>query len=314
MRRIKTLAPVTLLLGTALALGAAVGLRATPADGAAGEKVKVGRFNYLRVDKLSLPESGTPSAVDIRLDGTGKALRVFARGSESAGTYLNDSGMLYTSGWIVVSGTATGQGEDLSIQHASKDPTMISVWSDVGGPAVQLRAANANGAYILSGLDRAGNYTFSVEEDGRLRWGSGTRPAMDANLYRTAPGSLRTDGAFAVSSRLSAGAAGPKSTLHVGGSQSVRRTAVEGDYDVTDQDYYVGVVNTDARRTVTLPSAQGREGRVYVIKDETGKADRQPIRVRAAGGQTIDGAPGVEIDSAYGGVRLISNGQNWFRM
>ena len=175
---------------------------------------------------------------------------------------------------------------------------MLAVWSDILGPAIQVRAANAGAeSYIFQALDREGDYTFSVEQDGSLPWGAASRAAMDTNLYRSAAGTLRTDG-----------------SLVVGGSQSVKRTAVRADYTPTDDDYYIGVADTSAPRTVTLPPAKGREGRVYVVKDESGGAGTHPIAVKAGPGETIDGVGALTIGTGYGVVRVTSSGEDWFGM
>src|SRR5207244_84786 len=97
------------------------------------------------------------------------------------------------------------------------------------------------------------HYTFSIEQDGRLRWGATSRAAMDTNLYRSTAKTLKTDGALVVAGKLGVGQADPVSTLHVSGSQSVQRTAVTGDYTLSESDYYIGVTDTAARRTITLP-------------------------------------------------------------
>src|SRR5262249_47024413 len=150
--------------------------------------------------------------LDIRLDGTGKAMRFFVPYASQARTYFNDSGMLYTNGWMVISGTSRGSGDGYNIDPPSLDPSMLSIWSDVGGPALQVRAANASGAYVFGGLDRFGKYTFSLEEDGSLLWGASSRSAMDTNLYRASASTLRTSGNFIADRTISAG------ELHVNGN------------------------------------------------------------------------------------------------
>jgi hypothetical protein len=141
---------------------------------------------------------GASSGLDLGLDGTGKALRFFYPGISNPRTYFNDSGMLYTNGWAVISGTYQGAGDGFNINPPSPDPFMLGIWSDVGGPAVQVRGSSAPGSYLISGLDQSANYTFSLEANGRLNWGGSTRAAMDTNLYRAGAGSLTTDGSLTV--------------------------------------------------------------------------------------------------------------------
>lgn len=292
-------------------------VRAEPAPAAAPiREPKLGEFTAVSIDK----QPGTESAFDIRLDGGGRAMRFFqnVKGDphpHDPPTYFNDAGMLYTRGWIVISGTTSGTGQGYNIDHPTPDPSMLAIWSDVLGPAIQARAANAGAdSYLFQGLDRKANYTFSIEQDGALRWGASTRAGMDTNLYRSAASTLTTDGSLAVAGRTAVGAAGPASTLHVGGSQSVQRTSVTGDYVLTDADYYVGVTDTSAARTVTLPPATDRSGRVYVVKDESGGAGVQAISVKPHAGEKIDDADSLMISTAYGHLRVISDGKQWFSM
>jgi hypothetical protein len=193
---------------------------------------------------------------------------------------------------------------------------MLAIWSDVIGPAIQARTANTDdaGSYVFQALDRRANYTFSIEQNGGLRWGAAARADMDTNLYRAAAAALKTDGSLAVGKSAAIGTPGPASALHVGGSQSVQRTSVASDYLVTDGDYYVAVTDTAARRIVGLPSASGREGRVYIIKDESGGAGTHPIAVSAQPGESVDGAASLPIGTNYGVLRIISNGKNWFAL
>ena len=58
--------------------------------------------------------------------------------------YFNDVGMLYTQGWVTISGTMKGDGEDYRIEPPSLDPSMLYVWSDVVGPAIEVRTANTD--------------------------------------------------------------------------------------------------------------------------------------------------------------------------
>jgi hypothetical protein len=304
---------VSILLCAASAILALYGLRASITAAGTDEQAtsKAGSFSGVRIDT-----QGGASALDIHLDGKGLAARFYSPEQKNPRTYFNDVGMLYTQGWVTISGTMRGDGENYSIEPPTQDPSMLAIWSDVIGPAIQARTANTDdaGSYVFQALDRKANYTFSIEQNGGLRWGAAARADMDTNLYRSAAKTLKTDGSLVVGKRAAIGSPGTASSLHVGGSQSVQRTAVVTDYAVTDADYYVAVADTAARRTVSLPSASGRAGRVYIIKDESGGASNHPISVKARPGETVDGAASLPIAANYGVVRLISNGKNWFGM
>jgi len=84
---------------------------------------------------------------------------------------------------------------------------------------------------------------------------------------------------------------------------------VTGDYTVGRKDYYVGV-NADVKTYITLPTAGGnlKDGRVVVIKDESGHAQLTPIILIG----TIDNDPnGAEIRINNGAVQLIYRNGSW---
>jgi len=74
---------------------------------------------------------------------------------------------------------------------------------------------------------------------------------------------------------------------------------------------YIGVTDTSAPRTITLPN-NGNSGQIYIIKDESGGAGSNNITVTSTGSATIDGAASVTINTNYGVVRVISGGTNLY--
>jgi hypothetical protein len=274
-----------------------------------GAPPKVGEFSAVRIN-----QQGAVPVLDFHLNGKARAVRFFTPEQKNPRAYFNDAGQYYTNGWMTISGSMSGKGDGYNIDPPSLDPSMLYVWSDIIGPAIEVRTANTDdpGSYIFQAMGRNAECTFSIEQNGGLRWGAKKRADMDTNLYRAAPKVLKTDGSLAVGHAVTVGAPGPASTLHVGGSQSVQRTAVSADYLVTDGEYYVGVTDTAARRTISLPAASGRTGRVYVIKDESGRAKAHPISVKAQPGETVDGTEAMTISANHGVLRVISDGKNWF--
>ncbi len=72
----------------------------------------------------------------------------------------------------------------------------------------------------------------------------------------------------------------------------------------------VVLCNQSAAITVTLPSAANANGRILTIKDKSGSAATNNITV--SGANTIDGTASKVINTAYGVLRLVSDGSNWF--
>lgn len=79
-------------------------------------------------------------------------------------------------------------------------------------------------------------------------------------------------------------------------------TLVTGNtYVVQDSDYYIGANNQTEAVTIILPSAPS-SGRLVIIKDESGRAQINPIKIDG----NIDNDPGgAEIRINNGGVQLI---------
>jgi hypothetical protein len=87
---------------------------------------------------------------------------------------------------------------------------------------------------------------------------------------------------------------------------------VAGDISVGSGDYWLGVTDTGSARTVTLPTAVGVSGRVFVVKDESGAAGTHNITLATQGSETIDGAGSLAISTNYGSSRVMSDGSDWF--
>lgn len=77
--------------------------------------------------------------------------------------------------------------------------------------------------------------------------------------------------------------------------------SVTGDYAMGRKDYYVGV-NSTTKAYITLPTENVKNGRVVVVKDESGRAQITPIKING----TIDNDPsGAEIRVNNAALQLI---------
>lgn len=85
--------------------------------------------------------------------------------------------------------------------------------------------------------------------------------------------------------------------------------SVTGDYTIGRKDYYIGVSST-VKTYITLPAigSNVKEGRVVVIKDESGHAQLTPIAIVG----NIDNDPnGAEIRINNGAVQLVYHNNGW---
>lgn len=82
---------------------------------------------------------------------------------------------------------------------------------------------------------------------------------------------------------------------------------------LTQANFYIGVTDTSAARTITLPPvATVAEGTVYIIKDESGNASVNNITVDGNGAETIDLAPNQTINTNNGRLSVIVRNGAWF--
>lgn len=103
----------------------------------------------------------------------------------------------------------------------------------------------------------------------------------------------------------------PVSGVDIQTSMGWQRRGVAADANTAD-DIIVGVTNTAAARTITLDTDDTVDGRVIIIKDESGGAGTNNITIDTEGAETIDGSASVTITANYGVVRVYSDGTNWF--
>lgn len=87
-----------------------------------------------------------------------------------------------------------------------------------------------------------------------------------------------------------------------------RTPVVNVAYTAKYTDVIIAYTSLSAARSVTLPSAVGMAGKVFIIKDEDGLAATYNITVVG----TIDGSSNATISSNYGVGRYFSDGTAWF--
>ncbi len=95
-----------------------------------------------------------------------------------------------------------------------------------------------------------------------------------------------------------------------GGTGMVKGAATKtADYTVGDDDYCILIDASSGAVDITLPTAVGNNGRIYVVKaiDITNAAVVEPD-----GSETIEGAANYTFQTQYDSISFVSNGANWF--
>jgi hypothetical protein len=79
---------------------------------------------------------------------------------------------------------------------------------------------------------------------------------------------------------------------------------ITGDYTIGRRDYYIGVVTATKKIYITLPNDGIKQGRIIIIKDESGNSSIYPIIVQGM----VDNDPdGFRLQINRGSIQLIYN-------
>lgn len=101
--------------------------------------------------------------------------------------------------------------------------------------------------------------------------------------------------------------------LSVNGAAAFKHTSTATSYTVLASDYLIGVTNTSAARTVTLPASTSvLTGQAFTIVDESNGAGTNNITVQRGASDTfLGGGTSVIIDVDGGSVTVFWTGSVW---
>jgi hypothetical protein len=174
----------------------------------------------------------------------------------------------------------TGASNNVNLQLINNSPSSSKTLMMMGGTAWNLWCIGND----LYGTNAQNFYIFDLNS-------LSTRFLIDAN------------------GNTGIGTIAPASTLQVAGSLSLPIATKAANYTATVTDHTV-LCNTGSM-TLTLPTAVGIGGRIYVIKKTSAVAGT--ITIDPNGSETIDGAlTNTAIVNQYQSLTVQSDGANWF--
>ena len=224
---------------------------------------------------------------------------------------------------------AVGAGNGISVLSDSVQIQLDGTTLMVGGPGLKVNTGGITSNELASGAvtqaKMAANSVGSAEIiDGavgtaELASGAVSQAKMAANSVGSAEiidGSVGT-GELANAAVTPAKADLAQSWVHSGlltanGGFRTKVTVTTTNYTALTSDVVIGVTDTTAARTITLPALSGIVGQTLIIKDMTGAAATNNITLDGNGSETIDGATTKVINTNYGSMTIVADVGGWY--
>lgn len=238
---------------------------------------------------LTMAGTGTNTGMTFTNSGTGS----FAFNSSTT-TGANTSSALVLNANSLTSGTGV-----FATTSTIQDGNLMALNINSAGALDGQTALNIG----VSGTNSNSNKTTYGIQSANTHTGTG---AVNIGVYASASG-----GASNYAFIANAGSSGfltssPNSTVHINGSYAGAYVGKTANYTATSSDYCIAF--TSGTDTLTLPTAVGITGRIYVYKNISGNNGV----IATTSSQTIDGtaAPLTAIANKKSYI-LMSNGANW---
>jgi hypothetical protein len=172
--------------------------------------------------------------------------------------------------------------------------------------------------YVDLGINSSGNTSGSMgnADDAYLyttgnNFVIGTANAGMSLIFLTGGTSEATNQRMVITGAGNVGinATAPNSTLQVTGSLAMSVTTKTANATVAAIDFTILCNNTIGPINITLPTAVGIGGRMYIIKKTSAAGDN--VTIVCNGAQTIDGNATYTLINQYSSVMVQSDGVNW---
>jgi hypothetical protein len=176
--------------------------------------------------------------------------------------------------------------------------------------AGKIPLADGTGKISLAWLDLTGYVPTSTHVDAGsgLSGGGALTSSLTLSMPNVGPGSGTIGGSGTVIESVTLDAQGrvTAATTVFGGEAITTKT---GTYAANTSDHTILGDTTGGAFTITLPTAVGRGGKIFIIKRISATGNNLTIDTTSS--QTIDGATAVTLTSQYAGRVVQSDNANW---
>tara|TARA_R110002110_G_scaffold168693_7_gene370344 strand:+ start:3145 stop:3939 length:795 start_codon:yes stop_codon:yes gene_type:complete len=226
---------------------------------------------------------------------------------------------------LVVSGSAVGIGtsapstsEILTLNAA--DPTIL--FSE-GGVSKATMGVNSSDNILFENKTINKHIVFKVNDQGAIKEGlrlDGAVPEVVVNQTSDSLVDFRVESDNSThmlfvdgsNNTVGVGTSTPGSALHVNASFATAITGKTSDYTLTGGDHTILVDCSSGNVTLTLPTAVGCVGRMYIIKriDDTNNA----ANINSNGSEEIEGSTNPASVAAMGSIVIQSDNSGWWKV
>ena len=222
-------------------------------------------------------------------------------------------------GSMVSGNLSTSDGSDIINIPRVATPNANSLVINTGGDANDLRCETEL-TFDGTTLTILGNVTASINISASAFYGDGSNLTNVSAGGGTGGGiftELTIDKAFTTSSVQIGSNATPNNQLSVAGSSFLsgvvvhKRITTTSNYTINATDYYICADTTAGELKLTLPQASTiTSGQTFIIKDEGGASESNPITVSGSAADQIDGQNMILLESPYAAISIYCNGIN----
>jgi|GEM_PF-6559155 hypothetical protein len=191
----------------------------------------------------------------------------------------------------------TGANRNIAIGIAS----LYSLTTGYGNIMIGNQSSDIYGTVAFTTARRIQTGSFNILI-GDTVYTTDSSSSRQLNIGKTIYGT----GIYTDTARIGIEAINPHSTFQDSGSFALQYVSKTANYTVGEKDYCINF--TTAGDTAFLPTAVGKQGRIYVIKNSAASGT---VVVDGLSTQTIDGVTTKSLTTQYSRVTIMSDNANW---